>query len=215
MRRFLLCGLLLVIVSGCATAGRWAEPLWWPRPTYVENPVFVPAADPHCTWETVADVVDDYFEIQREEPVRVIGTVLTEGRLETRPKVASTIFEPWHHDSVGPYEKLHSTLQSLRRRAEVRVVPDQGGYWVHVAVFEELEDVAQPFGATVASATFRNDSSLTRVVNPIGEQETNQGWIPQGHDVALEQEILAQLRARLGAVRPCTLQPVPDPTPGP
>jgi hypothetical protein len=108
------------------------------------------------------------------------------------------MFEPWRHDSVGPYEKLESTLQSVRRRAVVRVVPSQGGYLVDVAVFKELEDVARPAHATAGAATFRNDSSLTRVVDPIGEQEVTAGWIPKGRDIALEQRIIEQLLARTG-----------------
>ena len=55
--------------------------------------------------------------------------------------------------------------------------------------------------ASAGDATFRHDSSLTRVVNPVGDQETNAGWIKQGRDTALEQRILGQLLARMGPTR--------------
>ena len=63
------------------------------------------------------DAVDDYFRIEREERVRLIGGVLTEGRIDTFPIIGSTIFEPWRKDSTPGYEKVHATLQSIRRRA--------------------------------------------------------------------------------------------------
>jgi len=44
------------------------------QPPVYSNPVFVPAGDPQCFWETLVDVVDDYFRIEREEPVRMSAT---------------------------------------------------------------------------------------------------------------------------------------------
>ena len=163
-----------------------------------DNPMLLPVADAECAWETVVDVMDDYFKIEREEPVRIVGDILTEGRLDTYPKIAATILEPWHADSVGSQARIESTLQSIRRRAVVRVMPAEGGYWVDVAVFKELEDVRRPEHATAGAATLRYDGSLTRVVNPVGEQQINRGWIPQGRDTALEQRILGHLLARCG-----------------
>jgi len=172
-----------------------------PTPTRVaacsQNPVFL--SDPHHerVWETVVDVVDDHFKIEREEPVRQIGSVLTEGRLDTFPKVGATLFEPWHRDSADAYERLESTLQSIRRHAEVKVTPDKGGYWVEVVVLKEVEDVMRPTQSSAGAATFRNDSSLTRVVSPAADQQINEGWIPLGRDPALEQRILAELHSRV------------------
>jgi len=163
-----------------------------------QNPVLLAGQDSECVWETVVDVIDDYFRIEREEPVRQWGGVLTEGRLETQPEVGATIFEPWRRDSVGGYQRLESTLQSIRRYALVRVLPAEGGFWVEVAVYKELEDVLQPENATAGGATFRNDSSYVRVENPIGGQEVHRGWIPLGRDAVLEQEILAQFQSRYG-----------------
>ena len=144
----------------------------------------------------MADVVDDYFKIEREEPVRLIGDVLTAGRIDTFPTVGATIFEPWRGDSVGRQERVESTLQSIRRRAEVRVTPVTGGYEVDVVVLKELEDLLWPEHATAGAATFRYDDTLTRVVNLELGQDTNLGWIPQGRDTALEQQILSDLQAR-------------------
>jgi hypothetical protein len=208
MRRLLSIGILLAATLGCAPTPPWPQPLGPSVAVLHNNPMLLPIADPERAWETVVDVVDDYFSIDREEPVRVVGDNLTEGFLDTHPKIGATVFEPWHGDSAGGQARLESTLQSIRRRAVVRVTPNRGGYWVEVAVLKELEDVRRPEHATAGAATLRYDASLTRVVDPVGQQEINAGWIPQGRDAALEQRILGHLLARGGQARPPMLPPV-------
>ena len=203
---------LLLPILALAIGGSGCRP-WFLAPppvlsAYYPNPIFVHARSPEVFWENLVDVVDDYFEIEREDPVRQVDTVLTSGRIETRPKIAATIFEPWHRDSVDRYARWEATLQSIRRWAEIRVDPRDGGYWVTVVVFKEMEDVSQSLAATTSSATFRNDSSLTRVVSPVGEQQTTAGWIPLGRDTGLEQRLVEQISARFG-----TVPVAPAPTP--
>lgn len=197
----------LVTALGLAGCGV-GLPLWEPSANPVlivyPNPMLVPSRDAEAVWENVVDVVDDYFRIDvpGTEPVRFVGGLFTEGRLSTFPEVASTLLEPWRQDSADTYEKLESTLQSIRRQARVRVVPANEGFWIEVVVFKELEHVAHPAHASAGAATFRNDSSLTRVISAVGEQEIHEGWIPLGRDPALEQRILAQLHERFGLVTP-------------
>jgi hypothetical protein len=200
IRRVASFGLLLAAAAGCTVAPPVTNPAWQTSNVFRENPVLLPIADPELAWETVVDVVDDYFKIDREEPLRLGGNL--QGRLDTFPEVGSTLFEPWRHDSANSYEKLESTLQSIRRYATVQVSPAQGGYLVDVAVFKELEDVVRPMHSSAGAATFRNDSSLTRVVDTIGEQDIHEGWIPLGRDTALEQRIIQQLMARAMAASP-------------
>jgi hypothetical protein len=170
-----------------------------PAVVIAESRTFLPGTNYEATWDAVVDVVDDYFDIEQEEPVRLLGNTLTEGRILTRPEIGATIFEPWRRTSVGLYQRVESTLQSIRRYAEIRVMPGEGGFWVEVAVFKELEDVIQPERATAGAATFRNDSSLVRVETPVGQQEVHQGWIQLGRDPVLEQEMLAVLQSRYGS----------------
>jgi hypothetical protein len=165
------------------------------------NAVFVTSMDPDFVWERVVDVVDDYFRIEHEERVRVVGDLLTEGRMDTYPRTASTIFEPWNRDSVTPYERWEATLQSMRRQATVFVMPAQGGFVVDVQVFKFLEDVPRPESGSISQAnaqTLRNDDALVRLANPIGGKEPTTGWIRLGRDLALEQVILAQIQACTG-----------------
>jgi len=178
------------------------------------NPVHVGPGRPMVIWETVADVVDDYFpDFAYEQPVRLVDSVITEGRLESFPRGSPTMFEPWRRDAAGGFQELENTLQSMRRYAVVRVIPDEGGYLVDLAVYKELEDVPQPEGATAGAATLRYDNSLRRIDSPVGDQPLRAGWIPQGRDYLLEQKMLSHLLTRLGqttATGPVMIQPSPD-----
>jgi hypothetical protein len=196
MRSVVLAAACTVTLAGCAGGTYWTPPAGQPIATGYQNPIFVPGSDPQCVWPGVVEVVEDYFKIQREKPVQVAGQVITEGRIDTFPKIGATLLEPWDHDSANAYERLESTLQTIRRRAIVRVVPAQGGYWVDVAVFKELEDLPQPAMSTAGAAIFRYDSSLNRVINPDVAGPVTKGWIPQGRDAALEQRMLGQLQER-------------------
>ena len=172
-----------------------------PVPTTValqQNPAFIAVADKEYLWNQLVDVIDDYFKIDREQRVRQVGDLQTEGRIDTLPRPGATLLEPWEHDSVTFDDRLESTLQSIRRHATVRVVPTEGGYLVDVAVFKELEDLKQPELGFIGRFYLRNDDSLRRLAQPVGGEEPTEGWISQGRDVGLEQRILAQAAIALG-----------------
>jgi hypothetical protein len=163
----------------------------------IQNPLFIPPLDRELLWNTTVDVVDDYFRIEREDRVRMIGGVLTEGRIDTYPTTGATLLEPWRRDSTPGYEKLHATLQSIRRRATVRVIPTEGGYLLDVTVQKELEDLDKPEHATAGGATLRHDGTIVRQQGPPGRYSVTLGWIPIGRDVSLEQRILGNVASRL------------------
>jgi hypothetical protein len=205
--RKLVAAAMMAALSGCCTgAPTWTAAPECPAPQSVPvkpaalsyaNPIFIPVADPQRAWEQVVGVVSGYFRIEREEPVRMAGNVLTEGRIVTLPEVSPTIFEPWRNDTVDPDQRIENTWQSMRRRAVIRVIPAEGGHWVDVAVFKELENVIKPEHATAGAATFRYDSTLTRIENPILGDPIANGWIARGRDVSLEQYMIGDLLSRL------------------
>src|SRR5580698_6677174 len=87
----------------------------------VANPIFIRANNPEDAWERTVDVVHDYlFEIERENKLG--------GVIETQYKTGASVLEPWHPDSVGPANRLESTLQSIRRKAFIRFTPAPGGF---------------------------------------------------------------------------------------
>ena len=197
----------LALLSGCSpvgTFGPFMSPAGPAVTPVVQNPLLVPVPDREFVWNQLVDAVDDYFQIAREERVRESGGVLLEGRIDTRPTIGSTVLEPWRNDATPGFEKLHGTLQSIRRTAQMRVMPAAGGYLVELAVYKELEDVPQPEFSTVGGVTLRYDQSLNRTEQAYGQevQQLSPGWIPLGRDVSLEQQILTDIHARLINVEP-------------
>lgn len=184
-----IVGLLMLTHCGCALNSQC--------PTPYPNPAPLPPIHHQYVWDVVVDVVDDYFEIDREQRVRPVGNVLTAGRIDTFAVQGATLLEPWRDDTVNAYERTESTLQSIRRYAVVQVIPGQDGYLLDVAVFKELEDVPRPEYSTAGAATFRNDNSIQRLEQSVGPQTITKGWIPLGRDVALEQEMLGKVISAL------------------
>ncbi|MCA9173241.1 MAG: hypothetical protein KDB14_02015 [Planctomycetales bacterium] len=169
------------------------------NPVYLENPLFVPECDREFVWQQLVDSVDNYFKIAREERMQVIGNVVTRGEIATYPVAAATLLEPWRGDAVGFMSRLTGTLQTQRKQATVFVTPITGGYQVQVQVLVQQEDVDRPEGATVGGSSLRHDGTIARL-NQDRDQDAlpvTLGWIDVGHDVQLEQKILADIRDRL------------------
>jgi hypothetical protein len=191
MRLALAICCLLFAVSGCAFVPQGP-------PIMLPNPLPLPPAPPEYVWEEVVDVVDDYFEIDREAQAHQVGPASTVGRIDTFPAIGSTLFEPWKGDSTSLYARFESTLQSTRRKAIVQVIPQpDGSSQVEVQVYKELEDLMQPEMSPIAAATFQYTSSLQTYAEPVGGQQTPLGWIGQGRDEGLEQKMLAKISCRL------------------
>jgi hypothetical protein len=150
MRNAALAAVVVAALSGCcgmgpdcaSQPGYPASPALTPPPAapIYPNPIFIPIADPLCAWEQVVDVVDDYFRIESEVPARIVGNEPTLGTLISVAEVSPTIFEPWRHDTGDHDQRVENTLQTMRRRAVVHVmpVPAKGGCQVDVAVLKEL-----------------------------------------------------------------------------
>jgi hypothetical protein len=183
-----VCALALGAVA--LAAGCQLMPPTAPAPAAagVGQPVFVPSGNQDFVWERTVDVLHEYpFEIVRENRL--------DGVMETRYKVGSGILEPWHHESVGLANRVESTLQSIRRKVVVRVVPAQGGFLITPEAYKELEDVIGITATSPGGATFQDHSPLQRDLNLVVGQSAPSGWILLGRDVALEQDIRARLQA--------------------
>ena len=187
----------LVLVGCRHWHGQTAVPGVLPMSNALPNPMPVIALDDEFLWRQIVDTVDDYFRIEREVRMRADGGVVTDGLIQTFPTTGASCLEPWRKDSTHGFERLHATLQSIQRRATVRVSPSATGYDVDLAVYKELEDVAQPEHATVGASTLRHDGSLVRNEPNATSGPPRLGWIAQGRDFTLEQRMLAELRGRL------------------
>lgn len=152
------------------------------------NSIFVSANDAEAVWERTVDVLHDYqFQIARES--------MLDGTIETEYKIGSGLLEPWHRESVGFASRLESTLQSIRRRAFVHLTQAQGGFLVRVEVFKELEDLDGLAANSAGGATFQESTPLQRDLNLVVGQSASSGWIAQGRDFQLEQELMRRLQA--------------------
>ncbi|WP_146452394.1 hypothetical protein [Bythopirellula polymerisocia] len=167
------------------------------EPTVTQG-VLVPVVNEDFAWEQIVDVVDDYFRVDQENRVQLVGNVLTEGRIDTFPQVGSTLLEPQMRDSVGRYNLFESTFQSIRRRAEIRVIPQQGGWFVEAIVQKEIEDLPRPENSTAGAAVFRSDNSLRSNMNEqVSRTRPSAYWIPLGRDCEVELQMLEDIQERL------------------
>lgn len=173
-------------LGGCATSRGFGRGLRTVSP----NPLYVPSGDFEWVWDHAVGVVDEYFTIARED--RQARTIVTD------PKMGATIVEPWYGDSVGLYERLESSLQTIRRWARITVNPAPGGgYSVKVEVYKELEDLSKPERSAGGRGVFDSDFPVNRTREIVGPVLIPDGWIPRNRDTKLEQVILARLRNRL------------------
>jgi hypothetical protein len=163
----------------------------------IANPIFVavnsgnPESDLFVS-ERAADVLAKYnFELDTSNQL--------EGTLATLYKTGSGVLEPWHRESVGPRNRLESTLQPIRRKVLVHFVRVEGGYLVSVEALKELEDLTSPTPNSPGGSTFPQNYPLRRDLNLVLGQASPSGWIPLGRDAALEQDMLGRLQVAYAA----------------
>jgi hypothetical protein len=185
-------GMLISLAAGCMTGPIPDNPsLLRPDPTVVvENPVWMPSGPGAYgkVFESVLDVIDDYFEIAYANRY--------DGRIETFPRIAPGFEQFWKPGSPDAYQRLQATWQTIRHRAIVLIQPaDDGGFFVQVAIYKELEDLARPTRSTAGAAAFRSDPTVERQFEVIDPTVYESNWIPIGRDAELEQLVLQRLRA--------------------
>ncbi len=173
------------------------------------NPLFVKTQDAQALWDAIVDVVDNYYEIDVENPIRSYdqssgdGNVYhyqTEGRLDTKPSIVGGVEEPWRKNSAECGAKWFATFQTVRSNAVVRVVPESGGYFVYLSVYEEIEDLPHPIGARVGCDMQYNDD-VSKLQQATGERRPSKGWIPVGRNKEQESRILKEIGWRCGVSR--------------
>lgn len=180
----------VLILGGCATGPLLENPLVV-KPeleSTKENPIYVPLgpASYGLVFEKCLDVTSDFFEISFSNRY--------DGRIETFPSVAPGLGQPWKPGSPDFRQRLLATCQSVRHRAVVAIQPaDDGGFFVDVKVFKELEDLERPMRQTAGSATFRSDSTVERQFEVIDDTVFASNWIPIGRDFHIEQVILQRI----------------------
>lgn len=176
---------LVAMAGGCASL----NPRLAFAPQPAGNPIFVASTNEDAVWERTVDVIHEFhFGIARENRLSRV--------IETRYLTGASVFEPWHSDSVGYENRMESTLQSIRRKLIVNVIPDESGrgFLVSVEAFKETEDLPGIAANSAGGATFNENAPLQRDLNPVVGQSSASGWIPLGRDLALENAVLSRLQ---------------------
>lgn len=184
--------LTLTLGTGCVTNpffvdGGTVSPTG--EPIVAQNPVWIPLGPQAygTLFEHVLSVIGNDFEIAYANRF--------DGSVQTHPRVSPGLCQPWKSSSPDVHERLFATLQSVRQRAEVFLQPaDNGGFFVDVRVYRELEDVSRPSAATVGAAVFRSDATVSRQFEVIDGAPREARWIPLGRDHAYEQKLLDRIR---------------------
>jgi hypothetical protein len=210
MRRTLASGWVgaLLLVGGCAAGPLLENPLAI-RPAApaacADNPVYVPFncdKDSYAAlFEHALDVLGDYgFDIAYS------NRYSAQDQIQTYPKISPGLGQPWKLGSPDFHQRLVASLQTIRHRAVISIAPaNDGGYFVTVKVYKELQDLPRPSHATAGAASFRSDPSLERQYEVVEVGQFENGWIPIGEDMPMEQDILD----RLAHCDPTDVKPAP------
>jgi len=193
----LLLSVVCCLASGC-TFYRSSFPNlpWLTKLPGESSQVLIPTNNHEALWEAIVEAVGITFTIASEEPIRAFDNVLTEGRLETEPKIGASVLEPWYDDSVTIGDRIESTYQTIRRRAVVRVIPEENGFLVQVVVHCEREDLAKPLKSNASAALFQHTTPSERVSQQGPILPESNGWYMIDRDPALEKQILQQILHR-------------------
>jgi hypothetical protein len=184
-------GMALLLVAGCATGPLLDNPVPVSEAPQAEaNPVYV-APGPMSyrkVFEHAQQVLADFGFEMRESNI-------FEGRIETQPRIAPGILQPWKPGTPDAYERVLSTFQTFRHRAIIKIEPaQQTGFFIHVIVYKEEEDLPRPVRATAGAANFRVDNNVQRQFTVVDPTVFESNWIPRGRDAGVEQILLGRLK---------------------
>lgn len=160
-----------------------------PPDVVLENPLFLPQGQDSYqqVFHDVRRAVESFFPIAASN--------IYAGSIDSAPVITAGFWDGLRYGWYDRYELCESSLQTIRRRAVVRIIPAEvGGYFVDVRVYKELEDLPKPAHATAGAAVIRQELPMDPSLQPVLPQLSRAGWILIGRDPALEQKILRRLR---------------------
>lgn len=158
-----------------------------------ENPVYV-ALGP----QAYGTVFEKTLEALHDSGFEILESNRYDGRIETMPRIAPGVAEFLKPGSPVIGERVLASFQTYRHRASVKIQPaDNGGFFIQVLVFKELEDLPRPVRSTVGAAVFRTQNNVERQVDIVDPTVYEANWIPRGRDLSMEQQILRTLQKNL------------------
>jgi hypothetical protein len=193
----LAAGAVLALGGGCASGPLLDNPLPVAAPFTAEceaNPLYVPLGP-----ASYGKVFEAVLEVLGSEGFDIIEINRYDGRIETAPRIAPGIDQPFKPGSPDLAQRWLMFLQSYRHRAQVVILPadNASGFFITVNVYKELEDLPRPSRMTAGAALFRNENNVARQFEVVDPTVFEHNWVPKGHDVPWEQSILACIKRRL------------------
>ena len=215
--RRLLCACLLVVwlaptMTACCAIRERFNRLDGPVGAYEPeqpNPLVVQTQDAEALWDAIVDVIDNYYIIKTENPVRTYERTdengktyyyCTEGRLDTEPSIMGGVHEPWRKNGDECADRWFATFQTVRSYAYVRVTPEEKGFFIYLTINREIEDMPNPIGSNVDYNLHFNDD-LSQLSQAVGERSRSKGWIDIGRATDLEGRVMKEIAWRVGAPR--------------
>jgi hypothetical protein len=182
--RHILWGLLVVMaaaMAGCVRAPDARFP----------NPMPLPSSDA-ATVEKVAErvLLEMHFEI--------VYPASKPGRVDTENLTGDSWFEFWRDDTVGNFQRVESSLHTIRRSVHVQVTPAPSGSQVAVKVDKERLSAPGTSPAGISQAYDIYNPRKTSLARQDEFKETRYTWVPKDRDDALEQVILERIQSHLG-----------------
>ena len=182
--RLILAGLLLVMaamLAGCVRAPEARFP----------NPMPLPSSDA-ATVEKVAErvLLEMHFEI--------VYPASKPGRVDTENLTGDSWFEFWRDDTVGNFQRLESSLHTIRRSVHVQVTPAPSGSQVAVKVDKERLSAPGTSPSGISQTYDLYNPRKTSLARQDEFKETQYTWLSEGRDDALEQVILERIQSHLG-----------------
>lgn len=174
--------MLLVLVggAGCSTGSKLVA----------NEPIIIDRWDDNIWQIAQKELKSRGFELDRVD--------LRSGIIETVPLVSRQWFEFWRRDVVDEKSLAQSSLHTVRRKVNVRLVAgDNDKIHIHCRVF--IEKLS--FGPTKTSGPVRAEeifsSKAYRVEKnkSLGKQPYQ--WIPIGNDLFLEKDILESIQEEI------------------
>jgi hypothetical protein len=188
---------VLALAGGCASGPAVTTPAYVPPPPVPNgepNPMLVPHLG--ASFESYRKVFQCAQSTLTDFGFEILESNTFDGHIDTLPRIAPGMLRPLRAGNSGFYERVLSTFQTYRHRVHVDIQPaENGGYWIQVIAYHELEDIPRPTRSTPGAAAFRVALGVerfnTEVIDPTVFEWT---WIPRGRDTQIEQQLLTRMK---------------------
>ncbi|RJP40667.1 MAG: hypothetical protein C4547_02370 [Phycisphaerales bacterium] len=146
---------------------------------------------------TDADALfDAAVETLRQRRFRLDRVDRRERVVTTHPASSQHFFEAWRRDVATAYDWIDSTVNPVRRQAQVRVIEHESGIELEVTVLRQRRSMPdRQFNDAGAAYQFFGYSlpATTGAERITREDET---WLSRGRDAAMEARLLDEILSR-------------------